>query len=87
MRSNIARGVRYQSKNIIPIPCVRKAVDRGTLSRIWGKIEPEIKIKLAGKPAERRFPRPTTSPYINAVTGANNGPTEAMPSVANDDAL
>src|SRR5260370_24240350 len=87
LRSNIDRGVTYQSKNRIQRPWVSKTVVSGTLRRICGRIALEIKMKRGGSPADKRLPSAMTSPHANTETGANNVPTEATPSVANRDAL
>src|ERR1700730_16517238 len=50
------RGVMYHSKKRSPIPCVSKTVESGTLSRICGRIAPDIRIKRGGSPADKRFP-------------------------------
>ena len=44
-------------------------------------------MKLGGKPADKRFARAIMRPHAKAENGANNGPTEAIPSVANNEAL
>jgi hypothetical protein len=44
-------------------------------------------MKRDGSPAESRLPSATTSPHIKTVIGASQSPTEAMPSVANSEAL
>ena len=85
--SKIARGVRYQSRKSNAAPFVSKAIVSGTFSRIWGKAAPDIKIKRGGRPAEKRFPKAIRSPHPSITTGAKAGPTEAMPSVANSEAL
>src|ERR1700722_18137323 len=83
----MARGVTYHNRNRSPAPCVSSTVVSGTLRRTGGSIAPEIRMKAGGNPADRRLPRATTSPQMNTATGANNVPSDAMPSVANNEAL
>src|SRR5437899_4367888 len=85
--SNIVRGITYQSKNRIDRPCVSKTVDNGTLRRICGTRALEIRMKRGGRPADKRLPSAMISPHTNTDIGANIIPTEAMPSVANSEAL
>ena len=77
----------YQSRKSIAAPCDSNVVVSGTLRRIWGSAAPEIRMKRGGSPEDRRLARAITRPHANTETGANNGPTEAMPSVENSDAL
>src|SRR5689334_17753119 len=85
--SNSDRGVRYQRRKRAPAPCVSRAVESGTLIRITGRAAAEVKINSGGRPAETRLPTAITKPHPNVAIGAINGPTDAMPSVANNDAL
>jgi len=77
----------YQSRKSRPAPCDKRTVVSGTLSTIWARIAPDMRIKDGGRPADKRFPRATTSPHTKAETGASNKPTEATPSVAKSEAL
>jgi hypothetical protein len=77
----------YQSRNRIPVPWVSITVVKGTLRKAWQRTAPEVKMKRGGKPADKRLPKAMTSPHAKAVNGANSGPTDAIPSVANRDAL
>ena len=85
--SNIARGVMYHSKKRMAAPYVNNVVVSGTFKKICGRIPPDNRMNLGGKPDDRRLPRAITSPHVSPAIGAKIGPTEAMPSVANREAL
>src|ERR1700722_9171828 len=83
----MARGVTYHNRNRSPAPCVSSTVVSGTLRRTGGSIAPEVRMKPGGNPADRRLPKATIRPHMNTAMGVNNVPSDAMPSVANNDAL
>src|SRR5437899_3121301 len=85
--SNIARGVMYQSKKRMAAPYVKNVVVSGTFKKVCGRIPPDNMMKLDGKPDDRRLPKDITSPHASIANGAKTNPTEAIPSVANRDAL
>ena len=82
-----SRGITYQSRKIAAAPCVSSTVVNGTLLRIRGSRAAEIRTKRDGKPADSPLASAMTSPQTRAAIGANSTPTDAMPSVANSDAL
>ena len=81
------RGVMYHNKKSRMAPCESKAVDKGTLISIRGKTAADVRIKDGGRPADTRLPKAIMKPQASADSGAKNHPTEATPSVANNDAL
>ena len=68
-------------------PCESRVVVSGTLRRICAMVAPETRMKPAGSPADSRLTSAMTRPQANTASGAHITPTDAMPSVANSDAL
>src|SRR5258707_10627595 len=87
LRSNMVRGVTYHSRKSTAAPPVNRVVVSGTFTKTCGKIPPDTRMKVDGRPAERRFASDTTNPHANAASGANISPTHAMPPVANSEAF
>ena len=77
----------YHSRNSSAAPWVNNDVVKGTLRKVWGSSAAEISTNAGGSPADTRLPSAMTSPHTSATSGAKYNPTEAMPSVANSDAL
>ena len=77
----------YQSRKSKAAPFDNKVVENGTFRKTWGRTPPDNKTNLGGKPDESRLLKAMTSPHASVESGANASPTEAIPSVANSDAL
>src|SRR5664279_249934 len=85
--ATILSGVKNQSKNRAKSPFDSAAVDSGTL-RIASTIRPDdTATNGAGRRSDKPFANENNSPQTSADTGAQTGPTEAMPSVANSEPL
>src|SRR5260370_42354771 len=87
LRSKMVRGVTYHSRKSTAAPPVNRVVVSGTFTKTCGKIPPDTRMKVDGRPAERRLASDTTSPHANAASGAHINPTHALPSVANNEAF
>ncbi|MGY3119658.1 hypothetical protein ACVWXQ_003595 [Bradyrhizobium sp. S3.14.4] len=77
----------YQSRNNTRTPWVTSVTVNGTLRKICGKTAADVRTRRGGSPADTRLPNANTSPPTKAVRGASQGPTDAIPSVANSEAL
>ena len=77
----------YQSKKSMAAPYVNNVVVSGTFRKVCGRIPPDNRMNLDGKPDDRQLPRDMRSPHASTAIGARINPTEAMPSVANREAL
>jgi len=80
-------GVMYQSSKSARRPFDRTATDSGTLRSDCITRPADVAINGGGRRADTRFPTERTNPPSSVDAGAQSGPTEAIPSVANSDAL
>src|SRR5258708_32863662 len=87
LRSNMVRGVTYHSRKRTAAPPVNRVVVSGTFTKTCGKIPPDTRMKVDGRPAERRLASDTTRPPAKPASRANINTTDARPSVAHNQAL
>src|SRR5258708_40309150 len=81
LRSNMVRGVTYHSRKSTAAPPVNRVVVSGTFTKTCGKIPPDTRMKVDGRPAERRVASGTNSPHAKAVHRSKINPTHRKPSV------
>src|SRR5258708_31448750 len=76
LRSNMVRGVTYHSRKSTAAPPVNRVVVSGTFTKTCGKIPPDTRMKVDGRPAERRLAHDTTNAHPNAGRRAKITPTD-----------
>src|SRR3954452_3432494 len=80
-------GVKYHSRNSTAAPLVSSMVVKGTLRKPCSATPAERMTYLCGQCRDMPLARAITIPHSNADNGARTGPSEAIPSVANAEAL
>src|SRR6185437_10490285 len=84
---NISRGVTYHSRNRKAAPLVSIEVVKGMFMSACQRMAPDSRMNFGGSPDDKRLTAAMTRPQANADSGAHFNPTEAMPSLANSEAL
>src|SRR5260370_33028926 len=71
LRSKMVRGVTYHSRKSTAAPPVNRVVGSGTFTKTCGKIPPDTRMKVDGRPAERPSGNDTTNPHASAACVGN----------------
>src|SRR5207237_6909071 len=85
--STIGSGATAHNSSSTNRPFDRNAAESGTLMRACTTTPDDAAIKGGDSRAETLLPTERTNPQTKADSGAQTGPTDAMPSVANSEAL
>src|SRR5260370_41158751 len=80
LRSKMVRGVTYHSRKSTAAPPVNRVVVSGTFTKTCGKIPPDTRMKVDGRPAERRLASRPNSTNTKGARCANNSPNRRMTS-------